>query len=109
MRHPISESDRRKVETALRKIGEVIKAEYPETPRTIVFSDDELEDTIRSLTATLNFMVDYPEENDGYTDIQRLRERMRQQRAAFHWGVGDGFAMALRGVVDAALPGWQDR
>lgn len=24
----------------------------------------------------------------------------------FKWGVGDGFMMALRGVVDAALPGW---
>ncbi len=26
---------------------------------------------------------------------------------AFQWGVGDGFMMALRGVVDAALPGWR--
>ncbi len=59
MRHSISDADRRKVETALRKIGEVIKAEYPEPQ--------------------------------------------------FRWGLGDGFVLALRGVVDAALPGWRER
>ncbi len=76
MRHPISDADRRKVETALRKIGEVIKAEYPEPPPAGPGPDDA-------------FGVD-PE-------------------LAFRWGLGDGFAMALRGVVDAALPGWKDR
>lgn len=65
MRHEISEADRRKVEVALRKIGEVIKAEYPDTETT--------------------------------------------REGAFQWGVGDGFALALRGVVDAALPGWEVR
>ncbi len=71
MRHPISEADRRKVEYALRKIGEVIKAEYP---------DDVLPAD--------------PDDDD---------------EANFRWGLGDGFALALRGVVDAALPGWQER
>ena len=25
----------------------------------------------------------------------------------FRWGIGDGFRMALDGVVEAALPGWR--
>ncbi len=70
MRHPISDADRRKVETALREIGEVIKAEYPEPS-------------------------DFTDHNYGEPE--------------FRWGLGDGFAMALRGVVDAALPGWSHR
>ena len=69
MRHPISDADRRKVETALRKIGEVIKAEYPEPGRDVDTSGD--------------------------------------CEPAFRWGLGDGFALALRSVVDAALLGWR--
>ncbi len=72
MRHPISEADRRKVETALRKIGEAIKAEYPEPVGSVIGDDAEPE-------------------------------------VIFRWGLGDGFALALRGVVDAALPGWKER
>lgn len=72
MRHAISEADRRKVETALRKIDEVIKAEYPEPVGSVISNDAEPEDL-------------------------------------FRWGLGDGFAMALRGVIDAALPGWDRR
>ncbi len=75
MRHPISDADRRKVETALRQIGEVIKAEYPEPTRAAIVGDN-----VNEVGA-----------------------------AAFRWGLGDGFAMALRGVVDAALPGWNSR
>ena len=73
MRHPISDADRRKVETALRKLGEVIKSEYtPILLGSIISDDAEPEDV-------------------------------------FRWGLGDGFAMALQAVVDAALPGWKDR
>ena len=28
---------------------------------------------------------------------------------AFRWGLGDGFSLALKGVVNAALPGWGRR
>ncbi len=70
MRHPISDAERRKVESALRKIGEVIKAEYPEPS-------------------------DFTDQDCGEPE--------------FRWGLGDGFALALRGVVDAALPGWRNR
>ncbi len=68
MRHPITDADRRKVETALRKISEVIAKEYPEDSR-----------------------------------------RPSQPEMDFRWGLGDGFRLALRGVIDAALPDWKDR
>ena len=69
MRHPISEADRRKIETALRVIGEAIKAEYPEPS-------------------------DFTDQDCGEPE--------------FRWGLGDGFALALRAVVDSALPRWRE-
>ena len=56
-----------------------------------------LEQALRDLDRVIG--LEYPEAKED--DL--LRE------SDFRWGIGDGFRMALRGVVDAALPGWQDR
>ena len=63
---------------------------------------DDLQVALRTIKRIIG--IEYPEPTraavvgDNVNDVGE---------AAFRWGIGDGFRLALDGLVGSALPGWR--
>ncbi len=65
---------------------------------------DDLQVALQTIGRIIGY--EYPEPTRAAVvgdDVSEVGE------AAFQWGIGDGFRLALRGLVDAAFPGWRNR
>ena len=60
---------------------------------------DDLQVALRTIDRIIG--LEYPEPTGSIIDDDAEPE------VIFRWGLGDGFNMAIRGVVDEALPGWR--